>query len=121
MQRTYTEGYRKLIAWQEAKKLTLKIYEVTRGFPREEQFHLVPQLRRAASSVMVNLAEGSAMPTKAHRSVYYARARASAVEVDNFIELSFALKYLAREQHDDLLDHVARVTYLIITQLMNSR
>ena len=120
MNRRYNSGFRTLVVWQEAMKLTLHIYEVTKNFPKEELFHLVSQLRRAASSIAANIAEGSAMPTKAHRDSFYARARGSTVEVDTFVELSFGLKYLQEKQANELQDHCARLTYLL-TKLMNSR
>jgi four helix bundle protein len=119
MERKYTGGFRTLIAWQEAKKLTLKIYAVTKSFPPAEQFGLTSQLRRAAASIMANVAEGSAMPTSAHRSNYYARARGSAVEVDNFIELAFELTLLDKNAFADLSEHIARVIHLV-TKLMKS-
>lgn len=106
--RKCTDGFRRLIAWQEAKKLALKIYTLTKPFPREEQFALTSQIRRAASSAMANLAEGSAMPTKAHRDSYYSRARGSVAEVDNHMELSFELQYVTAHQQADIADHCAR-------------
>lgn len=120
MERRYDNGFRKLIVWQEAKKLAVKIYELTKKFPKEEQFGLISQLRRAASSVMANIAEGSAMQTKAHREVFYARARGSAVEVDSHIELSTALGYSTEATQKDVQDHCARLTYLL-TKLMAAK
>lgn len=117
MARTFTQGHRKLIAWQEAKSLTLKIYGVTQEFPPKEQFGITSQMRRASSSAMANLAEGSAMTTKPHRNSFYERARGSVIEVDNFMELSFELHYCTKEQFEDIADHAARLSYLI-TQLM---
>ncbi|MFH0769776.1 MAG: four helix bundle protein [Candidatus Peregrinibacteria bacterium] len=119
MERKFKGGFRNLIAWKEAKSLALEIYGITKKFPKEEQFGLVSQLRRAAASIMANLAEGSAMGTKVHRDTYYMRARGSAVEVDSFLELSFDLTYLTREAFEDCSGHVARAIYLI-THLMRS-
>ncbi len=118
MKHSFAKGFRELIAWQEAKKLAIKVYEITRKFPKEELFGIVSQLRRASSSVMANLAEGSAMPTKAHRDSFYVRARGSATEVDNFCELSFELKFISKEEFEDLCDHCRRVIYLV-TRLMH--
>lgn len=118
--RRFDNGFRRLIVWQEAKKLTIKIYEVTKKFPKEELFALVSQLRRAASSVMANIAEGSAMTTQAHRESFYTRARGSAVEVDCHIDLCFALGYITDVEQKDIQDHCARLTYLL-TKLMASR
>lgn len=107
------EGFRKLIAWQEAKLLTLKIYKSTSAFPQHELFSLTNQLRRASSSAMANIAEGSAMATSAHRKAYYQRAKGSVIEVDNFIELGFELGYVSGQDFDDLSDHCARLTHLL--------
>lgn len=51
-------GYRNLILWQEAKTLTVLIYKLTHKFPRSEDFGLKSQMRRAAVSVMSQIAEG---------------------------------------------------------------
>jgi four helix bundle protein len=118
--RKYENGFRRLIAWQEAKKLAAKIFALTAKFPDSERFHLVDQLRRAAGSIMANLAEGSAMLTRPHRVKFYGTARGSAVEVDNHIELCAVLKYVTQSEHEDIADHCARLTYLI-TQLMDCR
>ena len=120
MGRTYDNGFRSLIAWKEAKKLTIKIYNFTKRFPKEEMFSLVSQLRRAASSVMANIAEGSAMPTKAHRDTFYFRARGSVVEVDCHIDLAATLKYVSEAEQQDVQDHCARLTYLL-TRLIQSK
>jgi four helix bundle protein len=50
--------FRDLVAWQKAVDLAVLAYELTRGFPSEERFGLVSQVRRAAVSVSANVAEG---------------------------------------------------------------
>ena len=111
--KTATSGFRTLIVWQEAKKLTCTIYKITKNFPEEERFHLVPQMRRAATSSMANLAEGSAMKTASHRNSYYTRAKGSVIEVDNFAELALELEYIAPEDYEMIIDHCGRLAYLI--------
>jgi four helix bundle protein len=49
------EGFKELIIWQKAFALTLEAYETTKAFPREAQYGLVSQLRRAAVSVAANM------------------------------------------------------------------
>jgi len=51
-------SFQQLEVWQEAHKLVLKVYEVTKQFPDEEKYGLVSQMRRAAVSVPANIAEG---------------------------------------------------------------
>lgn len=112
MYKKYSDGFRKLIAWQEAHKLTLNIYKITKNFPREEIYGITSQLRRASSSVAAQITEGSRMPTLNHRKSYYDRAYSSVVEVDYFLELSKDLEYLNGENYKELLEKVNRVAYL---------
>jgi four helix bundle protein len=65
--------FRQLEVWQEAHKLVLMVYQVTNSYPKEEQFGLVTQMRRAAVSVPANIAEGFKWPNQ-KRSVAYSMA-----------------------------------------------
>jgi four helix bundle protein len=52
------QSFRDLIVWQKAHEFVLRTYELTKQFPREERYCLIPQLRRAAISIPANIAEG---------------------------------------------------------------
>jgi four helix bundle protein len=52
------QDYRNLIVWQKAIDLTVCVYQLTRSFPKDEVYGLVPQMRRASVSVASNIAEG---------------------------------------------------------------
>ena len=52
------QSFRDLIVWQKAHEFVLRAYELTKQFPREEQYCLIPQVRRAAISIPANIAEG---------------------------------------------------------------
>ena len=56
--------FQELQVWQKAHRLTLEIYKTTRKFPEDERFGLVNQVRRSASSICSNLAEGYKKTTK---------------------------------------------------------
>ncbi len=74
--------YEKLEVWQEAHKLTIEIYMLTKNLPKEELFGLTSQIRRAAVSVESNLAEGESRYTSADKINFFIQSRASAAEVE---------------------------------------
>jgi four helix bundle protein len=76
-------------------------------------YGITSQLRRAAYSVETQFAEGFAMRTKDHRRLYYVRARGSAVEIDNFLQLSHELGYLKDAEYKLLLQRVNGVISLL--------
>jgi four helix bundle protein len=55
-------NFEKLKVWQKAITFAGQVYRVTRAFPREEQFGLTNQIRRAGNSIASNIGEGSARP-----------------------------------------------------------
>ena len=113
MLRKYDNGFRKLIIWQESKKLMHKVYVLTKTLPPDEQFSLISQLRRAAVSVCANIAEGSAMQTEAHRKSYFMRARGSVAELDCLMEICHDLGFITESSASDVTDHCARESYLL--------
>ncbi len=77
--------------------LVKEVYAITKIFPKEEQFALVNQLRRAVISVCSNIAEGAARRTKPDRRRFYEIARSSLVEVDTQMEAALILNYANKE------------------------
>jgi four helix bundle protein len=90
-------SHKNLDVYKFSLELVKEIYKHTKLFPKEEQFVLVTQLRRAAISVCSNLAEGSARFSPKEKKRFYEIARASLVEVDTQIEISLMLQYLVKE------------------------
>jgi four helix bundle protein len=70
-------SYRDLRVWQNAMDLVVSVYNETQGFPKEELYGLVSQMRRAAVSVPSNIAEGKGRSTDRDRSLFYRHARGS--------------------------------------------
>jgi len=73
--------FRKLQVWEEAHKLTLKIYKLTSRLPRSEQFGLTSQIRRAAVSVESNIAEGESRYSRGEKIQFFTIARGSIAEI----------------------------------------
>jgi len=83
-----------LKVWQEGHALTLEAYRLTAGFPAEERYGLTSQLRRAASSVPANIAEGSKRHTQAEYARFLNIAEGSLAEAEYFLILARDLGYL---------------------------
>lgn len=70
-----------LEVWQKARGLTLQIYKLTKKFPPEERYGLVPQMRRAVISVSSNIAEGFARQQTKDKEHFYVMASGSLSEL----------------------------------------
>lgn len=94
-----TLNHQKLDVFIQARKLLLACYTVTKLFPGDERFGLVQQIRRAALSVVLNIAEGASRKSEKERKRFYEIARGSITEIDAALDVVVDLKYV---NHDDL-------------------
>lgn len=106
-------GYRDLVAWKKAMELVIEIYSVTQGFPKEERYGLVSQLRRAAVSVPSNLAEGYGRNSPSELHQFIGHARGSLAEVETQIDIAHNLGYLKAETTAQLQARVAHLGRMI--------
>jgi four helix bundle protein len=88
------KNFKELIVWQKAYKLTLEIYKITAGFPKDEQYGLSAQMRRAAVSVVSNIAEGYTRKGIGEYINFLSIAYASLAELETQVLLSEDLSYL---------------------------
>src|SRR3984957_11747382 len=87
------QSYRDLLVWQKGIALAKTIYKLTAGFPSEEKFGLVSQMRRAAVSVPSNSAEGQARHTTKEFIQFVSHAEGSLAELDTQLRLGIELGY----------------------------
>ncbi len=87
-----------LIAWGKSHALALKIYKATDNFPKSEVYSLTSQLRREATSVTSNIAEGFGRSSKKDREHFYTMATGSLYEVKSQLILAHNLKCLATQE-----------------------
>jgi four helix bundle protein len=97
------KSYRDLIAWQKAMELVGAVYQLTRQLPKEEQFGLTSQLRRAAVSVPSNIAEGQSRFSKPDFSRFLMMARGSISEIETQLLICVQLAYLKPESIEPVL------------------
>jgi four helix bundle protein len=94
--------YRDLNAWNASRKLALVTYHVTESFPAAERFGLVAQMRRAAVSVMSNIAEGAGRASDRQFAPFLRIASGSLRELESQAILALELGYLPAAAHEEL-------------------
>lgn len=95
-------NHKNLAAYKYARQLVVLCYTITNLLPPEEKFGMTSQIKRAALSVKLNIAEGASRKSVAERNRFYEIARGSAIELDAAFESACDLNYLKPEQLSDL-------------------
>lgn len=116
-------NHKKLAVYLEAKKLCLETYQLSNHLPAEEKFGLITQIRRASTSVILNLAEGSSRHSGLERKRFYEKARGSIVELDTAIDICTSLGYLKTydiSKYEKLLTHSFTLFSKLINQLKST-
>ncbi len=115
--------HRKLRAFELADKLALSIYATTKSFPKDEQFGLTSQLRRAAVSIASNIVEGCARSSQADYIRFLDIAFGSVREVGYQLSLAARLGYMDSNTAAELekqADETARVLAGLLQSLRSS-
>lgn len=97
MEKQQKTSYQKLISYQKAKQLVLMIYRLTNSYPKEEFYCLVPQIRRAAISVVANIVEGYIKEKPKEYSRFLTISIGSLTELEVLIDISLELKYIGKD------------------------
>src|SRR5690349_6663251 len=108
------QNYKDLKVWEKAHHFTLKVYEVTKPFPKEELYSLTNQLRRSASSIPANIAEGSGKNSQLEFAHFLNIALGSANETEYYLILSKDLKYLKDGDFETLLKTINEIKAMLI-------
>jgi len=116
----FSYSFEKLGAWQQARVLVTKIYQVTKSYPPEEKYGIVNQMRRAAISVCSNLAEGSSRKTVKDQALFYNISFSSLMELLNQLIISVDLGWLQKDSFLEVRTEIERIAYKI-NALRNSR
>lgn len=90
--------FKDLIVWQKSIDLLVEVYNLTRHFPREEQFGVTSQLRRAVLSVSSNIAEGSGRGTTKDLVSFLTNSRGSLYESQSLLIVSQRLEILTESE-----------------------
>ena len=108
------KSFRELEVWKKAHELALLVYRLTNEFPRSEEYGLKSQMRDAAVSIPLNIAEGFKRSTNKDSNHFYNISEASLEELKYQSLLSFDLNYINKEEFDLLTskeDEVGKMLY----------
>lgn len=103
------ESYKDLRVWEAGIDLSIAVCQATAAFPKQEWFGLIPQMRRAASSVPSNIAEGAWRQGTAEFLHFLHIARGSLAELHTHVTVSSRLGYMDSETSASLNDHIENV------------
>ena len=106
-------GYKELKVYKRSYKAAKAIYEMTVGFPNEERYGITNQLRRAALSIPLNIAEGYAKISSKDKLRFYNISQGSLEETRNFIILSKDLGYITLQDKEQLGIQAAEISRLL--------
>ncbi len=106
-------SFRDLIVWQKAIALVTRTYQLTKTFPKDEQYGLTSQLRRSAVSVPSNIAEGHGRLSTGEFRQFLGHARGSLHEFQTQIVIAVNLGYLGGEQREELLRSSAELDRML--------
>lgn len=90
-------SHTKTDVFQTSKKFTLECYRVTKDFSAEERFAMVQQIRRAALSTHLNIAEGCSPRSEVERKRFFEVSRGSLIEADTALDIANELHFKSKD------------------------
>lgn len=109
------QNYKELKVWEKSHQFTLKVYQLTLSFPKEELYGLTNQLRRAASSIPANIAEGCGKNSQQELAHFLNISLGSANESEYFLLLAKDLKYISEDSFENLFDNINEIKAMLIS------
>ena len=116
----YVFDFEKLEVYKKAMALTARVFQLTRTLPREYQFSVADQLRRASLSILNNLAEGSGKLSKKEKAQFYRTSLNSARECIPMLSILTKEQQLPSAVHDELrrlVIHIANMLGKLVSSL----
>ena len=106
-------NFRELKVWSRAMEYVTRIYELTKTYPKDELYGLISQTRRAATSVALNIAEGSGGSSNAEFIRFLEMARRSVYEVITALEIAQRLNYCKPPQITPLSEEANEIAAML--------
>jgi four helix bundle protein len=115
-------NYKKYEVWLKSHELVKTVYrDITPGFPKTEEYGLANQMRRAAYSIPINIAEGCGRKSEKDFAHFLDTSLGSTHELEYCLLLAQDLKYIESEQFEVLNEGVNQVKAMIINLIKSIR
>ncbi|HPT72654.1 MAG TPA: four helix bundle protein [Candidatus Cloacimonadota bacterium] len=108
-------SYKDLVVWQKAMDLVMEIYHLSRQFPKEEQYGLTNQIRRAVVSIPSNIAEGRSRHSTPEYMHFLSIAQGSLAETETQIYIAIKLAYINEEQSIKALQLREEISKMLVS------
>jgi four helix bundle protein len=105
--------YKQLLVWQKSRTLTKEVYSISKDFPRVEDFNLTSQIRRASTSIMLNISEGAGRFSNPDFARFLTIASGSANEVGCASVIAFDQGYIAESTLNSLENQVEEILKML--------
>jgi four helix bundle protein len=105
--------FKSLMVWTKAHQLTLQVYRTTAAFPKDEQYGLTSQTRRAAASIPANIAEGCGRSSNPELARFMQIALGSASELEYHVLLAHDLNLIRGDEYQSLTLQVVEIKRML--------
>ncbi len=110
-------NHQRLHVYTASLEFVVECYRLTTKLPNEEKFGMITQIRRAALSVHLNIAEGCSRKSETERKRFYEIARGSLIEIDAALDIAEKVGYLNNHMTDILGEKMIRCFKLLTGML----
>lgn len=102
-------NYKELKVWQKSMDLTVRIFEVTKAFPKEEMFGLTSQIRRSAVSIPSNIAEGAGRNSKKDFKNFLSITNGSTCELETQLLIAHRVNFLDKADWASIQEQISEI------------
>lgn len=108
-----------LDVYKSARELRFECYKILNRLPAEERFNLTDQIRRASTSVVLNITEGCSRKSEIERKRYFEISRGSVIELDSCFDIIIECDYL-QKQDLEKIGKLIKTTFILLSGMLKS-
>lgn len=110
----------KLDVYQSARQLRIECYKILSELPDNERFNLTDQIRRASTSVVLNITEGCSRKSEIERKRYFEIARGSIIELDSCFDIVIDCDYIKKEGLIKI-ENLIKTTFILLSGMLKKK